>query len=63
MPLDESVALVGETGAGKSTVLKLVARFYDTTSGAVKVDGVAVSLLYENGKLRYAATRGTAGPV
>jgi ATP-binding cassette subfamily B protein len=38
----ETVALVGETGAGKSTVLKLVARFYDATSGAVSVDGVDV---------------------
>ncbi|HEX5614384.1 MAG TPA: ABC transporter ATP-binding protein [Acidimicrobiia bacterium] len=38
----ETVALVGETGAGKSTVLKLVARFYDTTSGEVAVDGVPV---------------------
>ncbi|WP_121193840.1 ABC transporter ATP-binding protein [Motilibacter peucedani] len=36
----EDVALVGATGAGKSTVLKLVARFYDPTSGAVRVDGV-----------------------
>ncbi|HTJ74877.1 MAG TPA: ABC transporter ATP-binding protein [Acidimicrobiales bacterium] len=35
----ESVALVGETGAGKSTVLKLLARFYDPTEGAVLVDG------------------------
>ena len=39
----ETVALVGETGAGKSTVVKLVARFYDATSGAVRVDGVDVS--------------------
>jgi ATP-binding cassette subfamily B protein len=38
----ESVALVGETGAGKSTVLKLVARFYDVTEGVVRVDGVPV---------------------
>ncbi|MDQ3897665.1 MAG: ABC transporter ATP-binding protein/permease, partial [Actinomycetota bacterium] len=35
----ETVALVGETGAGKSTVLKLVARFYDPTAGAILVDG------------------------
>ncbi|MGY5884715.1 ABC transporter ATP-binding protein [Modestobacter lacusdianchii] len=35
----ETLALVGETGAGKSTVIKLVARFYDPTSGAVCVDG------------------------
>jgi ATP-binding cassette subfamily B protein len=35
----ETVALVGETGAGKSTVMKLVARFYDPTAGAVLVDG------------------------
>jgi len=36
----ETVALVGTTGAGKSTVVKLVARFYDPTGGAVRVDGV-----------------------
>lgn len=35
----ETVALVGETGAGKSTVVKLIARFYDPTAGAVCVDG------------------------
>jgi ATP-binding cassette subfamily B protein len=36
------VALVGQTGAGKSTVVKLMARFYDVTGGAVLVDGVDV---------------------
>jgi len=36
----ETVALVGETGAGKSTLVKLVARFYDPTAGSVRVDGV-----------------------
>jgi ATP-binding cassette, subfamily B, bacterial len=36
----ETVALVGATGAGKSTVVKLLARFYDATSGQVRVDGV-----------------------
>lgn len=35
----QRIALVGETGAGKSTVVRLLARFYDVTSGAVKVDG------------------------
>ena len=35
----ETVALVGETGAGKSTVMKLLARFYDPDQGAVRVDG------------------------
>jgi ATP-binding cassette subfamily B protein len=35
----ETVALVGETGAGKSSLVKLIARFYDVTGGAVSVDG------------------------
>jgi ABC-type multidrug transport system fused ATPase/permease subunit len=35
----ETIALVGETGAGKSTFAKLVARFYDPTDGALLVDG------------------------
>jgi ATP-binding cassette subfamily B protein len=39
VPPGTTVALVGETGAGKSTLAKLVARFYDPTRGAVRVDG------------------------
>lgn len=35
----ETVALVGETGAGKSTLIKLVARFHDPTSGKISIDG------------------------
>jgi len=35
----ETVALVGETGAGKTTVIKLLARFHDPTEGCVRVDG------------------------
>ena len=38
----ETVALVGQTGAGKSTLVKLIARFYDATGGQVLVDGTDV---------------------
>jgi ATP-binding cassette, subfamily B, bacterial len=38
----ETVALVGQTGAGKSTLVKLVARFYDVTTGQVLIDGTDV---------------------
>jgi ATP-binding cassette subfamily B protein len=38
----ETVALVGQTGAGKSTVVKLVARYYDVTSGTLLIDGTDV---------------------
>jgi len=38
----ETVALVGQTGAGKSTMVKLVARYYDVTSGRLLVDGTDV---------------------
>jgi len=38
----ETVAFVGETGAGKSTILKLVARYYDATRGELFIDGVEV---------------------
>ncbi|MBA2806327.1 ABC transporter ATP-binding protein [Streptomyces sp. KM273126] len=39
IPAGQTVAFVGETGAGKSTLVKLVARFYDPTGGRVLVDG------------------------
>ena len=40
IPAGQTVALVGATGAGKSTVAKLVARFYDPVTGVVRLDGV-----------------------
>jgi ATP-binding cassette, subfamily B, bacterial len=40
VPAGQTVALVGATGAGKSTLAKLAARFYDPTEGAVRLDGV-----------------------
>ncbi|WP_425543585.1 ABC transporter ATP-binding protein [Streptomyces luteireticuli] len=39
VPAGQTVAFVGETGAGKSTLVKMVARFYDPTAGTVRVDG------------------------
>jgi ATP-binding cassette subfamily B protein len=39
IPAGQRVALVGRTGAGKSTIMKLAARFYDPTAGRVLVDG------------------------
>jgi ATP-binding cassette subfamily B protein len=39
VPPGQTVALVGETGAGKSTFAKLVARFYDPSHGSVQIDG------------------------
>lgn len=40
IPSGQTIALVGTTGAGKSTLAKLISRFYDPSDGAVKLDGV-----------------------
>jgi len=40
VPAGQTIALVGSTGAGKSTLAKLMSRFYDPTRGAVTLDGV-----------------------
>lgn len=38
----QTLAIVGSTGSGKSTVIKLIERFYDVTKGSIKVDGVDI---------------------
>jgi ATP-binding cassette subfamily B protein len=51
----ETVALVGASGAGKSTLFSLLQRFYDASSGSVKVDGVDVrQVAFENLRQRFA---------
>ena len=42
VPARETIAIVGATGAGKSTVIKLLLRFYDVTGGRVTIDGLDV---------------------
>jgi ATP-binding cassette subfamily B protein len=53
----ETHAIVGATGAGKSTVVKLLLRLYDTQSGSVTIDGVEVD------ELAFASLRGAIGYV
>ncbi len=43
----ETLAIIGATGSGKSTILRLLARFYDASSGSIKIDGVDVRELKE----------------
>ena len=46
IPAGQTIALVGTTGAGKSTLAKLVSRFYDPTRGSVTLDGVDLRSLH-----------------
>jgi ATP-binding cassette subfamily B protein len=46
MPAGQTIALVGSTGAGKSTLAKLMARFYDPTKGTVTLDGISLRDLH-----------------
>lgn len=57
IPAGTSVAFVGHTGAGKSTMIKLVKRFYDATEGQVTIDG------YDIEKISQASLRGQLGVV
>jgi len=52
-----TVALIGHTGSGKTTLASLVPRFYDVTSGAVEVDGIDVR------RLRFGSLRGAIGVI
>lgn len=47
----EKIALIGETGAGKTTIVKLLMRFYDVDSGAILIDGVNINE-YDKNSLR-----------
>lgn len=42
IPSGSTLAIVGETGAGKTTIVKLIVRFYDVVSGAIKIDGIDI---------------------
>ena len=47
----EKIAIVGETGAGKTTIVKLLMRFYDVNRGSIKIDGVDIEE-YDKNSLR-----------
>jgi ATP-binding cassette, subfamily B, bacterial len=46
IPAGQTIAMVGSTGAGKSTLAKLISRFYDPSSGTVRLDGVDLRRLH-----------------
>ncbi|MBT8246986.1 MAG: ABC transporter ATP-binding protein/permease [Acidimicrobiia bacterium] len=57
VPAGNTVAIVGATGAGKSTIIKLLLRFYDVTGGRIAIDGHTIS------ELRFAELRQAIGLV
>lgn len=51
---EESVAILGATGAGKSTLINLVPRFYDATAGRILIDGVDIRIVQQDSLLALA---------
>ncbi len=49
------IGIAGETGAGKSTLISLLARFYDVTSGAIRIDGVDIRNMRQEDLHRWVA--------
>ena len=58
----ERVALVGPTGAGKSTFVKLIQRLYDVQGGQILVDGQDIASVSQGSLRRWAYRRGATGP-
>ena len=58
----ETVAIVGHTGAGKTTLISLLLRFYDVQKGAVRIDGVDVREM-NLARLAQPIWRGAAGSI
>ena len=60
VPRGQTVAIIGQTGSGKSTILNLIPRLFDTTSGTVTIDGKDVrdyDLEYLRSKISYATQK------
>lgn len=53
IPAGQTIAVVGQTGAGKSTLAKLIARFYDLRSGTLSIDGVPIEQIANNDLRRH----------